>query len=145
MIEENQQQKDMQYFYFVSKYSVGHAIFSGNKMAIGRMSPPIFVRPDKCPSSKWCHERNSVRYPERMLIEENSRPFLLFLVLPTRDCIQRERAGADYNHTLSHSRPQNPDSTPTPTKADLRPTRMFPNYLEMEQLIGKRQSMRKGE
>jgi hypothetical protein len=68
--------------------------------------PPIFGRPDKCPSSKWCHERNSVRYPEIMPVEENPGPFLLFLVRTARGCIRRERgvlgpyAEADYLENL---------------------------------------------
>ncbi len=68
------------YFCFVSKYSVGRALCSGNKMAMAGCPPPIFRRPDKCPSSKWCHERNSVRYPEIMLIEENPGSILLFFL-----------------------------------------------------------------
>ncbi len=98
-------------FYFVSEYSrdivsfiVGHAL--ATKWQWPGVPHPFLEVLNTCPSSKRCHERNSVRYPEIMLIEENPGPILLFLALPTQECIRRERgvwgpyAEADYWENL---------------------------------------------
>jgi hypothetical protein len=73
-------------FYFVSKYShdivsfiVGHAL--ATKWQWPDVPHPFLEGlKNKCPSSKWCHERNSVRYAEIMPIEENPGSILLFFL-----------------------------------------------------------------
>ncbi len=56
-------------FYFVSKYSHDIVSFIVGHARATKWQWPGVPRPflegliNVCPSSKWCHERNSVRYP----------------------------------------------------------------------------------